>query len=263
MPRLLTGTVIGLTWLGLLLFAPPLIFWLAISLISLLALREYSRMVLTGGGEKRLRLLLMVTGLLPVLSVGCRQSYLLPASLVIALTIFLLVTIFRYSTLEKPLFFLLSSAFATLYLGLLPAHIPMLMALDNGREWLIIATLITVSADSGAFYVGTNFGRHKLCPGLSPGKTVEGLAGGVLCALVVVGLSVHLFFPSINLLQSLFFAFILSLAAVAGDLTESLIKRGTGVKDSGGLLPGHGGILDRMDSLLLVVPLLYYLLLAL
>lgn len=262
MQRILTGITIGVAWLLLILFAPPLLFWLAVCLLALLALHEYAGMMLSAAGESRLRPLLPALGLLPVLASFPARPGPVLAALIIALLTLLLLTIFAYSRLPDPLSFLLRGAFAIFYPGLLLAHLPLLLAQESGRDWLIIATLITVAADSGAFYAGTLLGRHKLCPALSPGKTVEGLVGGVGSALLVVGLAGWFFFPAINLLQLLVFAFILSLAAVAGDLTESLLKRGAGVKDSGAILPGHGGILDRIDSLLLVAPLLYYLLLA-
>ncbi|MDF1614867.1 phosphatidate cytidylyltransferase [Desulfurivibrio dismutans] len=261
MQRILTGICTGVAWLLLLLYAPFWLFWLTVGLLTLLILHEYGNMLLVKGGEPPLRPALLAFGLLPVLAAGQASHTLMVGALVIALTGLLLLTVFRYGSLERPLFFLFSAAFGIFYLGLLMAHLPLLINLENGRHWLIIVSLITVSADSGAYYVGTHLGRHKLCPALSPGKTVEGLLGGVATALLVVGLAVMVFFPAINLLQALLFTFILSLLSVAGDLAESLLKRGAGVKDSGTLLPGHGGILDRIDSLLLAAPLLYYLLL--
>lgn len=262
MQRILTGIGLGAAWLLLLLYGPFPFFWLIACLLTLLVLREYGAMLLTGDGEAGLRPALVVFGLLPVLAAGLADQALVLGALVISLVSLLLLTIFRYAQLQRPLFFLLAAAFGVFYLGLFMAHLPLLMALELGREWLIIATLITVASDSGAYYAGTRLGRHKLCPALSPGKTVEGLAGGVIAALLVVGPVVWLWLPAINLLQALLFTFMLSFLGVAGDLAESLLKRGAGVKDSGTLLPGHGGLLDRIDSLLLVVPVLYYLLLA-
>lgn len=261
MQRILTGVVIGIAWLLLLLYAPPLLFWAVICLLALLSLWEYGAMLLVKGGEPELRPPFIVLALLPVLAAATTSPGLIGAAAMAAMAGLILLTIFRYARLAEPHGFLLRSVFAIFYPGLLLAHFPLLLALPLGREWLIIAGLIAVAADSGAYYTGINLGRHKLCPALSPGKTVEGLLGGVLTGLVVAGLATWLFFPAINLLQSLIFAFILSLTGVVGDLTESLLKRGAGVKDSGRLLPGHGGVLDRIDSLLLVAPLLYYLLL--
>ena len=261
MQRLVTGVIIGAAWLLLLLYAPPLLFWAAICLLAAPALYEYSLMLLVNEGEAALRPIFILLALLPVLAAATLNPALIGAATMAALAGFILVTIFRYADLAEPHGFLLRAAFALFYPALLLAHFPLLLALPLGREWLIIAALIAVAADSGAYYAGTNLGRHKLCPALSPGKTVEGLIGGVVAALLTTGLAVWLFFPAINLLQSLLFAFILAFTAVVGDLTESLLKRGAKVKDSGRLLPGHGGVLDRIDSLLLVAPLLYYLLL--
>jgi len=261
MQRILTGVVIGIAWLLLLLYAPSLLFLTVICLLALLALREYGFMLLVKEGEPELRPLFLILAMLPVLTAATTNPALIGAAAMAALAGLILLTIFRYAHLSDPHGFLMRSVFALFYPAVLLAHFPLLMAMPQGREWLIIAGLIAVATDSGAYYVGTTLGRHKLCPALSPGKTVEGLLGGVLAGLTVTGLAAWLFFPAINLLQALLFAFILSLAGVVGDLTESLLKRGAGVKDSGRLLPGHGGILDRIDSLLLVAPLLYYLLL--
>lgn len=263
MQRLLTGIVIGAGWLLLLLYAPPSLFWLVMTLLAAYALHEYGAMLLTRDGEPALRPLFILLALLPILAAVSLEPALIGAAVMAALAGLLLLTIFRHGRLADPSGFLLRGAFAVFYPVLLLVHFPLLLALPAGRDWLIIAALIAVAADSGAYYAGRALGRHKLCPSLSPGKTVEGMVGGVGAGLALTALAVWFFFPAINLLHSLALAFILALASVVGDLAESLLKRGAGVKDSGALLPGHGGLLDRIDSLLLVVPLLYYLLILL
>lgn len=130
-----------------------------------------------------------------------------------------------------------------------------LAALAGGR-WLIILVVVTVAAaDIGAYFAGRAFGRHKLAPRVSPGKTLEGLLGGLLLAVLVLAaiLSIN---PELRTLWwqwGLVVAFT-ALASVLGDLLESMIKRHQGVKDSGTLLPGHGGLLDRIDSLTAALP---------
>jgi phosphatidate cytidylyltransferase len=114
-------------------------------------------------------------------------------------------------------------------------------------------------SDTGAFYFGRVFGRHKLYPSISPGKTWEGALGGLLCSLVPVLLFSHSRFSSICEIDLFYlcFAACLSIFGQIGDLAESMVKRAYGVKDSGGILPGHGGILDRIDGVLFSIPVLY------
>ena len=127
--------------------------------------------------------------------------------------------------------------------------------IPKGHLWLLTALMIVWAADTGAYFAGRKFGRHKLSPRISPNKTVEGLAGGALAGIVVgvaggalVGTPVDRL-PAIALV-----ALLVVLASVVGDLFESLLKRHAGVKDSGDLIPGHGGLLDRMDSVLAALP---------
>jgi phosphatidate cytidylyltransferase len=134
------------------------------------------------------------------------------------------------------------------------------MTLPQGRAWLLLLTAITVASDTAAFYTGSKFGKHKLCPAISPGKTWEGFAGGLAGSLGASLLVRHFFLPEQGLLWICFIVLLLGCLGAAGDLSESVIKRAFGVKDSGSLLPGHGGLLDRIDSLLLTAPVLYYLL---
>jgi phosphatidate cytidylyltransferase len=111
--------------------------------------------------------------------------------------------------------------------------------------------------DTGAYFAGRSFGRTPFFPRISPSKTVEGFLGGVALA-VVGGAVVHVVGrPDLPILATLFLAFVLDLAGVAGDLAESMLKRAFGVKDSGWIMPGHGGILDRIDSLLFTAPVLW------
>ena len=125
----------------------------------------------------------------------------------------------------------------------------------NGHVWLFTALAIVWAADSAAYFAGRRFGRHKLSPRVSPNKTVEGLAGGVLAGVLVgIGGSLIAGATGMQVLLVALVAFAATLASVVGDLYESLLKRHAGVKDSGHLIPGHGGILDRIDGVLAALP---------
>jgi phosphatidate cytidylyltransferase len=148
--------------------------------------------------------------------------------------------------------------FGVLYLGLTLGALSMTRLLPQG-EWLIFfLLLVTWASDTGAYYVGTLYGRHRLAPTISPKKTVEGLVGGWFGAILVAYGARWLFLPDLPNLDCLILATLLTIAGLWGDLTESAMKRSVGMKDSGGILPGHGGMLDRLDSLLFTAPVFYY-----
>ena len=144
------------------------------------------------------------------------------------------------------------------YAGFLVAHAVALREAPGmpGLEWLLFALLTTFATDTGAFFVGRAIGRHRMAPTISPGKTWEGAVGGFVSALgagaamaAVAGLPMWV---------ALAVAAGVGVAGQIGDLLESRLKRAAGAKDAGSLLPGHGGLLDRLDSLVLTIPLVYY-----
>lgn len=146
---------------------------------------------------------------------------------------------------------------AVLYLGFPLATFVLVRDADLGREWFFLGLLATFAVDTGAYATGKLIGRHKMAPKISPGKTWEGAAGGYVAgALAVLALN-SLFETGVSTSTMIPLALALPPAAMAGDLLESWIKRRMGVKDASGLLPGHGGFLDRLDSLIGVFPVLY------
>lgn len=118
--------------------------------------------------------------------------------------------------------------------------------------------LVTFGSDAGAYFAGKALGKHKLAPSISPGKTYEGLIGGLIAAAGFAALSTWWFFPELPYQFSIPLALVIAAVGVLGDLVESAIKRGSSVKDAASILPGHGGLLDRLDSLLFGAPVLYY-----
>ena len=168
-----------------------------------------------------------------------------------------------------------ATLFGVIYLGWLLGHAILLRNIgqyDNVRTYAenyqglsdlgfflaVFAVACTFLNDTGAYYTGKMLGRHKLAPKISPGKTIEGTVGGIVVC-ILTGLIVNFLFG--NPLSSdwtIAFALLVAIAAILGDLVESSIKRGAGIKDSGDIVPGHGGVLDRFDSLIFVFPVSYY-----
>ena len=148
----------------------------------------------------------------------------------------------------------------TLYVGWLLSHFVALRGLDDGRNWVFFALFVTFGSDTAAFFIGRALGRHHLAPHISPGKTWEGAIGGILGAIVVsllFTLTTPLSLP-LSYWQAILLGLLVSIFGQLGDLVESLLKRNTGVKDSGKLLPGHGGFLDRIDSIVFAGIVVYY-----
>jgi len=145
-----------------------------------------------------------------------------------------------------------------LYVGWLLSYFVLLRNLNQGREWVLLALFSTFAVDTCAFFVGRVWGRHKLAPLISPGKSWEGAVGGLVGGLVAsLALAFVLRLP-MAWWQALFLGLLVSVFAQLGDLSESMLKRSAGVKDAGKLIPGHGGILDRLDSIVFTVVVVYY-----
>ena len=143
------------------------------------------------------------------------------------------------------------------YVGLLMSTIVLTRDAADGRSWVFLGFLSTFAVDTGAYTTGKLIGRHKMAPSISPGKTWEGAAGGYVWGVAAVFVLNAAFDTGVSAATIAPFAVLMPIAAIAGDLFESWMKRRMGVKDSSGLLPGHGGFLDRLDSILFVMPVLY------
>ncbi len=143
-----------------------------------------------------------------------------------------------------------------LYLGWLLSYLVALRGLDDGRNWVFFALFTTFASDTAAFFVGRALGRHKLAPRVSPSKTWEGTIAGVFGA-IIASLLFTLLIP-ISYAQAIVLGILVSIFGQLGDLVESLLKRNMGVKDSSRLIPGHGGFLDRIDSVVFAGVVVYY-----
>jgi phosphatidate cytidylyltransferase len=137
-------------------------------------------------------------------------------------------------------------------LVLVPAWLALVRLHAAGPQLMLFLLLLVVAADIGAYFAGRRFGRHKLAPKVSPGKTWEGVGGGLLAAVIMAAVGVWWFHMSVGPFLAL--CVMVVFASIVGDLTESLFKRHVGLKDSGSLLPGHGGVLDRVDSVTAAAP---------
>ena len=266
MKRVITAAVLVPLVLLLLLRGSFLLVVVASALVAELATWEYISIADAHGSRTPRNLVLIAIAVLFAATFHNR-FLVLP---VIGLCSLLLLTVCSFrSPLERVLPDTAFSVFGLIYIGLTLATIPLVWVQQDGPSLLIFLFCVVWTGDVAALYVGRSLGRRKLAPQISPNKTWEGsaasLAGSLLIAMALVALSRTLEERSIftlhfagPLARWLGLAVVLNLFAQVGDLVESAIKRGAGVKDSGAMLPGHGGILDRIDALLLAAPVLWY-----
>ncbi|WP_329311826.1 phosphatidate cytidylyltransferase [Streptomyces sp. NBC_01262] len=153
-----------------------------------------------------------------------------------------------------------AGVFAAFYVPFLATFVSMMLAADDGAWRVFVFLVLTVISDTGAYAVGWRFGTHKLAPRISPGKTREGLVGAVTFAMTAGALLMHFLIDDGQWWQGLLLGLAVATSATLGDLGESMIKRDLGIKDMGKVLPGHGGIMDRLDSLLPTAPVVWLLL---
>ena len=152
----------------------------------------------------------------------------------------------------------LLALFGVLYVGLPLSTVVSARSLPSGAFLVLFLAVVTWASDSAAYYAGTLWGKHPLMPSISPKKTYEGLLGGLMGAIAAAVLAQMWFASELSWTDAVVLGILLTLTGLVGDLFESAIKRRAGVKDSGGILPGHGGMLDRIDSLLFTAPTFYY-----
>ena len=246
----------------LILKGGPQVFTFAVVAVSSISLWEYFRIVFgqhTPAVSWTLPAWAQVCGTLIIIAASYHDTMSLLALLVINLigTAFFSIQRFR-STQDAPLV-AVKSVFGVVYIPLFLSFLIMLYTSANGVLWVFFLLVVIAAGDTGAYYVGTFWGRRKLCPAVSPKKTVEGAVGGLAANLALAWLFKLIFLKAMVGLTCTVFAVVVGVVGQAGDLFESEFKRAAGVKDSGNLLPGHGGFLDRLDALLFAAPVAYLL----
>ncbi len=253
-------------WVGLPLMAPAYLF------VSIFALREFSTMMNIRNIPIRRRSLVVATILtlpasLPVTYPGM-QPLIAGVSwreALVGLFIFYLISLEVIKPNQNSLYTVVFSFFAYMYIPWLLGYTITLRYTPDGVlgvYYLLLPLLAIIASDIGAYSFGRIFGKRSLAPRISPNKTLEGAFGGLGFAILVVALTMwgleYYLHLSLDIYDTILFSILVASASQLGDLFESLIKRWAGVKDSGDVMPGHGGVLDRIDSLLFAVPVTYY-----
>ena len=231
-------------------------FSLFIFLVALAGLDEFYRMALPNRrGEGRLATLCGAGALFTLWS----GNPVLPLMALTSLTLaFSLIALFRLQEIRQAAAEAALVLMGFLYVPLLLSHLVLIRMLPHGVSWLFLIMVIVMTGDSAAYYVGSSLGKTKIYPAVSPKKSVEGSLGGLAGSVVGAFIAKAVFFPELSPFDCVATALLLGVLGQLGDLFESLIKRSCGVKDSGVIFPGHGGILDRLDSILFAGPAAYY-----
>ncbi len=255
--RIMTAVIAAPLISAVIWFGSKFVFLLLILITVVISLREYYALA-----RKTDPLLPAGFGiLLGTLIVFSSYKFSFPymlAVLFIVLALSLLYFLFTYEAHSNVLHSVGTFTVGLLYVPFFLSHLVFLRHLAMGQVWVLFLLAVVFAGDTGAYFVGSFLGRHKLCPRVSPGKTKEGAIGGLVASIGAAYLMRNYFFPWLTAGQVIFLALSLGITAQIGDLVESMFKRAVGVKDSGNLLPGHGGLLDRIDGVILATPMLFY-----
>jgi phosphatidate cytidylyltransferase len=254
--RLLTASVaipllILLIWLGGRVF-----FALVVGLTAAVGLLEYYSFVLS-----RETVATKAAGL--VLGLTLVISFLSDVQVILLVLIMVffgsaMISLTRFDRETPALEMLYRQVFGLVYVPFLLGHLILIRSGHKGMAWMFFLMAVIIAGDTAAYYVGKKFGRHKLSPEISPGKTMEGAIGGLAGNLVLGVLFKICCFPEFGWGSWIVLVVAMGVLGQVGDLFESTLKRSAQIKDSGSIFPGHGGLLDRIDALLFAAPTLYY-----
>ncbi|SNB46391.1 phosphatidate cytidylyltransferase [Geobacter sp. DSM 9736] len=237
--------------------AGPFPFACLISLFSFLGLREFYAMAIPARWGEGMAAA-VTGGLLPLALLTSDPYRLFISGLTVLVLMSGLLFLFRFREMKAVAGEISFLATGFLYVPLLLCHFILLRLLPLGTSWIFLLLVIVMAGDTFAYYVGSSFGRHKLYPAVSPNKSIEGALGGVAGSLTGALICKATFFPELSVAAAVVAAILLGVLGQLGDLFESMLKRSFGVKDSGTIVPGHGGILDRLDSMLFAAPAAYF-----
>lgn len=255
--RLLTAAVAIPLVLAILIYGGNLGFFLLVLSVVGLSLHEYFSFIYPQKINIQIVAHTILGILLPVAFYFGYPDLVVPvvAFIIIFTTAFAL---FRVTDPQKKAENLFTRLFGIFYVAFLLSYLIVLRKLPHGIEWVVLTLAVNFGTDAGGYFAGRFFGKHTLYPVISPKKTVEGAIGGVVfCILLMIAVK-YVFFDALSWRDILILGLVCSVLAILGDMAESLIKRGFKVKDAGGLLPGHGGFLDRIDSFVFSAPFIYY-----
>ncbi len=226
------------------------------ALISVIGTSEFYRMALP---ERKLELWLAAfAGTALIFVPLLRNDALIVPTIGLLFVGFSLLFLFRLRSIDSAAREAAFALLAFIYIPFLLMHLVLLRLTPYGVQWLFVTMLIVMTNDSAAYYTGCAFGKHRLYPLVSPKKSIEGAIGGLFGSLAGTLLAKFTFFPQLSFTDAVATALVVGVVGQAGDLFESLLKRSFGVKDSGTIIPGHGGVLDRLDSILFAAPITYY-----
>lgn len=254
MKRILSGLVLIPAVLGIVQYGSPLLFLALVTGAVLVGWYEYVRIAAHTG----IRINPVVGGILCLLLVYC--FYLNDFYLVWLAACLMALFITWYvsgSPLEDSLNQVAYSFLGVVYVSGLMSYFILLRGMEHGNYILYFLFMVVWSGDIAAYYVGKTIGKTPLAPKISPGKTLEGSGGGLVGSMAAGFAAQQLFFDALPLSHCLIMALLCAIMGQIGDLAESLFKRRAGIKDSGSLIPGHGGVLDRLDSLMFAGPTFY------
>ena len=258
--RVITSLIGLVILIALIALGNLLVFWLLVSSVIVVGLWEFYRLA----AARELPVYQLPGVLLGwLLSLAPLFAASLPGILteftftliVLALLLYALLT---KRPLAESLPALALTLFGVFYVSWLLSHLVLLRGLSNGKELVFYVLLVVWAGDTGAYYAGSHLGKHPLAPAISPKKTVEGAVGGLLASVLVSCIAKWTFLPLLDYHDCAILGILLAIISQLGDLCESMLKRAVNVKDSGAILPGHGGMLDRLDGVMFAAPVLYY-----
>ena len=243
----------------LILFGSTLMFSVFIGLMVILSVMEYVRMCF--GGRAHVELIEgILLSMVILIAASTGKFPLLAASVSGAVIISFISYLFQLHSLkdQPDISVIGKKVLGFIAIPLLMSHLMMIRALPDGIVWILLLFLIAAVGDIAAFFVGSTYGKRKLMPTVSPGKSWEGAIASIVGSLVSASVYKYFLMPDIAMTHIVALSLIANILAQMGDLSESLIKRSAGAKDSGSIFPGHGGVLDRLDAFLFSAPFMFY-----